>query len=67
MEAYTDAAADYLFRLNTETMELIKAYRVRAIGAINPELKIDRQIDPQQHIKLADLEQCLADLSSPLI
>ena len=67
LEAYTDAAADYLFRLNTETMELIKAYRVRAIGAINPELKIDRQIDPQQHIKLADLEQCLADLSSPLI
>lgn len=64
LEAYTDAAADYLFRLNTETMELIKAYRVRAIGVINPGLKIDQQIDPQQQAKLADLEQCLADILS---
>jgi hypothetical protein len=63
LEAYTDAAADYLFRLNTETMELIKAYRVRAIGVINPEIKIDQKIDPQHQIKLAELEQCFADIS----
>jgi GTPase SAR1 family protein len=67
LEAYTDAAADYLFRLNTETMELIKAYRVRTIGVINPELKIDQQIDPHQQLKLANLEQCLADISSSSI
>jgi Dynamin family len=64
LEAYTDAAADYLFRLNTETMELVKAYRVRAIETINPQLKIDRQLDPQQQAKLADLEQCLTDILS---
>jgi GTPase SAR1 family protein len=64
LEAYTDAAADYLFRLNTETIEIIKAYRDRATGAIDPELKIDRQIDPQQQQKLTALEQCLAAISA---
>jgi GTPase SAR1 family protein len=64
LEAYTDAAADYLFRLNTETMITIKAYRDRAHVAINPEIKIDRQIDPQQQAKLTELEQCLADILS---
>jgi Dynamin family len=64
LEAYTDAAADYLFRLNTEVMEAIKAYRDRAIGAINPEIKIDRQIDSQQQKRLTDLERCLADILS---
>ncbi|PSB55062.1 dynamin family protein [Chamaesiphon polymorphus] len=62
LEAYTDAAADYLFRLNTETMETIKAYRDRAAVAINPEIKVDRQIDPQQQQKLTDLEHCLANI-----
>jgi GTPase SAR1 family protein len=57
--AYIDAAADYLFRLNTQTMATVKSYRIRAIGAINPELKIDRQVDPQQQAKLTDLEGCL--------
>ncbi|WP_295622208.1 dynamin family protein [Chamaesiphon sp. GL140_3_metabinner_50] len=61
-EAYLDAAADYLFRLNTEVMETIKAYRDRAMMAIDPEIKIDRQIDPQQQKRLTDLESCLADI-----
>jgi GTPase SAR1 family protein len=64
LEAYTDAAADYLFRLNTETIKTIKSYRDRATNAINPEIKIDRQIDPQQQKNLADLESCLADILS---
>jgi Dynamin family len=64
LEAYTDAAADYLVRLNTEIMATIKAYRDRAHLAINPELKIDRQIDPQQQEKLIELERCLADLAA---
>ena len=59
-EAYLDAAADYLFRLNTETMETIKSYRDRASIAIDPEIKSDRQIDPQHQKRLADLESCLA-------
>jgi GTPase SAR1 family protein len=62
LEAYTDAAADYLVRLNTELMEVIKAYRDRAISAINSEIKIDRQIDPQQQEKLIELERCLTDI-----
>jgi GTPase SAR1 family protein len=62
LEAYTDASADYLFRLNTETMATIRAYRDRAQVVINPELKIDRQIDPQQQEKLIELERCLADI-----
>ncbi|WP_310487545.1 dynamin family protein [Chamaesiphon sp. VAR_69_metabat_338] len=62
LEAYTDAAADYLFRLNTELMATIKVYRDRAHLAINPELKIDRQIDTQQQAKLIELERCLADI-----
>jgi GTPase SAR1 family protein len=64
LEAYTDAAADYLVRLNTELMAMIKDYRDRAIVAINPGIKIDRQIDPQQQAKLTELEQCLADILS---
>ncbi|WP_309739952.1 dynamin family protein [Chamaesiphon sp. OTE_20_metabat_361] len=64
LEAYTDAAADYLFRLNTETIETIRSYRDRAAAAINPEIKIDRQIDPQQQQKLLDLERCLANILS---
>jgi GTPase SAR1 family protein len=64
LEAYTDAAADYLFRLNTETIETIKAYRDRANVVIDPEIKIDRQINPQQQQKLTDLESCLADILS---
>ena len=64
LEAYTDAAADYLFRLNTETIETIKVYRDRAAAAINPEMKIDRQTDPQQQQKLTDLESCLAHILS---
>lgn len=64
LEAYTDAAADYLFRLNTETIEMIKAYRDRAAAAINPEIKIDRQIDPQHQQKLIDLERCWTDILS---
>jgi ribosome biogenesis GTPase A len=62
LAAYTDAAADYLFRLNTETIDVIKAYRERTIGVINAEIKIDRQIDPQQQEKLIDLERCLANI-----
>jgi hypothetical protein len=62
LEAYSDAAADYLFRLNTETIETIKAYRDRAKGIINPEIKLDRQIDPQQQEKLIEMERCLAAL-----
>jgi hypothetical protein len=61
-EAYLDAAADYLFRLNTETIATIKTYRDRATIAIDPEIKIDRQIDPQQQKRLTDLESCLADI-----
>jgi hypothetical protein len=64
LEAYTDAAADYLVRLNTEIMAMIKAYRDRAHLAINPEIKIDRQIDPQQQEKLIELERCLADIAA---
>jgi hypothetical protein len=64
LEAYTDAAADYLFRLNTETIETIKTYRDRAIGAIEPEMKIDRQIDPQHKQKLIELELCLQNILS---
>jgi hypothetical protein len=64
LAAYTDAAADYLVRLNTELMAVIKAYRDRSQVAINPEIKIDRQIDPQQQSKLIALEQCLADILS---
>jgi GTPase SAR1 family protein len=64
LAAYTDAAADYLLRLNTETIETIKAYRERAIVAINPEIKLDRQIDPRQQQKLIDLERCLTDILS---
>jgi GTPase SAR1 family protein len=64
--AYLDAAADYLFRLNTQTMATIKAYRLRAIDSINPELKIDRQIDPQQQAKLTDLEGCLKSMANLL-
>jgi GTPase SAR1 family protein len=66
IEAYTDAAADYLFRLNTETIATIRAYRDRAISAINPEIKIDRQIDPQQQEKLIQIERCFADILSSL-
>jgi hypothetical protein len=66
IEAYTDAAADYLFRLNTETIATIRAYRDRAISAINPEIKIDHQIDPQQQEKLIQIERCLADILSSL-
>jgi ribosome biogenesis GTPase A len=66
LEAYTDAAADYLFRLNTETMATIKAYRDRAHVTINPEMKIDRQINLQQQAKLTELEQSLADILSSL-
>jgi GTPase SAR1 family protein len=62
--AYNDAAADYLLRLNTEMIEKIKVYRLRAIGTINPEIKIDAQIDPQEQEKLIDLKQCLGDISS---
>ena len=64
LSAYTDAAADYLLRLNTETIETIKAYRDRAAIAINPDLKIDRQIDTLQQQKLTDLESCLTDILS---
>jgi ribosome biogenesis GTPase A len=64
LEAYTDAAADYLFRLNTETIETIKAYRDRSAVAINPEIKIDRQIDPHQQQKLTELKRCLTDILS---
>ena len=64
LEAYTDAGADYLFRLNTETIETIKVYRDRAIVAINPEIKLDRQVDPQQQQKLLELESCLVDILS---
>ncbi len=60
LEAYTDAAADYLFRLNTETIDMIKAYRDRAAAAINPEIKIDRQINPQPQQELTALDRCLA-------
>jgi GTPase SAR1 family protein len=63
-EAYSDAAADYLFRLNTETMAVIKAYRDRAIAVINAEIKIDPKIDSQYQAKLVDLEQCLAKILS---
>ncbi|AFY94893.1 dynamin family protein [Chamaesiphon minutus] len=62
LEAYTDAAADYLFRLNTETIKTIKAYRDRAAAAINPEIKLDRQVDLHQQQNLTDLERCLADV-----
>ncbi len=62
LAAYTDAATDYLVRLNTETMEKIKAYRDRAGIAINPEIKLDRQIDLQQQEKLIGLERCLTDI-----
>jgi GTPase SAR1 family protein len=62
LEAYTDASADYLFRLNTETMATIRAYRDRAQVAINPEIKIDRQISPEQQDKLIELERCLTDI-----
>jgi GTPase SAR1 family protein len=64
LEAYTDAAADYLFRLNTETIGTIKTYRDRASMAVNPEIKIDRQIDSQHQQKLIDLERCLTDILS---
>jgi GTPase SAR1 family protein len=64
IEAYTDAAADYLFRLNTEIMETMRAYRSRAIGTINSDIKIDRQIDPKQQEKLTDLERCLSEILS---
>ena len=64
LEAYTDAAADYLFRLNTETIEMIRVYRDRAAMVINPEIKIDRQTNPQQQQKLIDLGSCLADILS---
>ncbi|WP_310429303.1 dynamin family protein [Chamaesiphon sp. VAR_48_metabat_135_sub] len=61
--AYNDAAADYLLRLNTEIVEIIKAYRLRAIVVINPEIKVDCQIDPQEQEKLINLKQCLTDIS----
>jgi GTPase SAR1 family protein len=64
LEAYTDAAADYLCRLNTEIMETIKSYRDRATAVINPEIKIDRQIDPRQQQNLRNLESCLTDILS---
>jgi GTPase SAR1 family protein len=65
--AYHDAAGDYLLRLNTEIMDTIRAYRVRAIGVINPAIKIDLVIDRQQQEKLTDLEGCLADILSSIL
>jgi GTPase SAR1 family protein len=62
--AYHDAAGDYLLRLNTEIMETIKAYRLRATGVINPEIKVDFQIDDREQEKLINFKQCLADISA---
>ncbi len=62
-EAYTDAAADYLLQLNTTNVEKIRDYRSRAVAAINVELKTSSSIDPTQQQKLADLSQCLANLT----
>jgi hypothetical protein len=62
-EAYTDAAADYLLQLNTTNIEKIRDYRSRAVAAINAEIKTTSSIDPTQQQKLAELSQCLANLT----
>ncbi len=64
LEAYTDAAADYLMQLNTIDIERIRAYRSRATSALAPDLTTNSSIDPTQKQKLAELSQCLTDLSS---
>jgi hypothetical protein len=65
-EAYTDAAADYLMQLNTVNIEKIRDYRSRATSAIAVELNNNNPIDPSSQQKLAELSQCLTDLSRSL-
>jgi hypothetical protein len=64
LEAYIDAAADYLIQLNMLNIEKIRSYRSRAITAIAAELKTNQSTDPTHQQKLVELSQCLKDLAS---
>jgi hypothetical protein len=67
LEAYTDAAADYLLQLNTINVEKIRDYRSRAVSAINPELESMDEIDPPQQQKLAELSRLAIVLNEAIV
>jgi GTPase SAR1 family protein len=60
--AHTDAAADYLLRLNMDAMATLQSYRDRARVAIAPSLSLDRSIDPTLSAKLTSYQTCLSNL-----
>jgi hypothetical protein len=64
LEAYTDAATDYLMQLNTIDIERIRVYRSRATSTIDVELIANNSIDPTQQQRLTELSQCLTDIAS---
>jgi hypothetical protein len=56
--AYQDAAADYLFRLNTANVKLVSAYRSRAAAALNHEIASEYSVEPSHRQRLAELTHC---------
>jgi Dynamin family len=61
--AYQDAAADYLFRLNTCNATVLSDYRSRAIAAINAEITSEHSIETDRQQRLLELSECLTNLS----
>lgn len=61
--AYQDAAADYLFRLNTGSANVLSDYRLRAIAAINAEITSEHSIETDRQQRLLEISECLTNLS----
>ncbi len=61
--AYQDAAADYLFRLNTGNATVLSDYRSRAITVINAEITSEHSIETDRQQRLLELSTCLTNLS----
>jgi hypothetical protein len=61
--AHQDAAADYLFRLNTLNADVIKDYRSRSATIFQTEIVSEYQISPAQQQQMAEFSQCLQDLA----
>jgi GTPase SAR1 family protein len=61
--AHQDAAADYLFRLNTLNADVIRDYRSRSATIFQTEIVSEYQISPAQQQQMAEFSQCLQDLA----
>jgi hypothetical protein len=61
--AHQDAAADYLFRLNTLNADAVKDYRSRSAIIFQTEIVSEYQVSLVQQQQIAELSQCLNDLA----